>query len=93
MMALVVLKSRYLILVLPDVIICLGLGVVFVFTLKFFVNFTTCVNYNSVCELLILKLYTPSLIVILMYRPPSCTINEFDDVIINPFILHFFFIF
>ena len=48
------------------------------------VNFTTCVNYsNSVCELLILKLHTPSLIVILMYRPPSCTINEFDDVIIK----------
>ena len=43
----------------------------------------TCVNYaNSVCELLILKLPTPFLIVILMYRPPSCTINEFDDVII-----------
>ena len=32
MMALVILKSRYLILVLPDVIVCLGLGVVFVFT-------------------------------------------------------------
>ena len=41
------------------------------------VNFTTCVNYsNSVCELLIPKLHTPSLIVILMYRPPSCTINH-----------------
>ena len=48
------------------------------------VNFTTCVNYsNSVCELLILKLHTPSLIVILMYRPPSSTINDFDDVIIK----------
>ena len=48
------------------------------------VNFTTCVNYsNSVCELLILELHTPSLIVILLYRPPSCTINEFDDVIIK----------
>ena len=52
------------------------------------VNFTTCVNYsNSVCELLILKLHTPSLIVILMYRPPSCTINELDVIIkINQFI-------
>ena len=48
------------------------------------VNFTTCVNYsNYVCALLILKLHTPSLIVILMYRPSSCTINEFDDVIIK----------
>ena len=49
-----------------------------------YVNFTTCVNYsNSVYELLILKLHTPSLIVIMMYRPPSCTINEIDDVIIK----------
>ena len=48
------------------------------------VNFTTCVNYsNSVCELLILKLHTPSLFFILMYRLPSCTINEFDDVLIK----------
>ena len=77
------LKSRYLISVLPDVIDCLGLGVGFVFTWKN-LNFTTCVNYsNSVCELLILKLHTPSLIVILMYKPPSCTINEFDDIIIK----------
>ena len=53
-------------------------------------NFTICVNYsNSVCELLKLKLHTPSLIGILMYRPPSCTINEIDDIIIkvNQFIL------
>ena len=48
------------------------------------VTFTTCANNSySVCELLILKPHTPSLIVILMYRPPSCTINEFDDVIIK----------
>ena len=48
------------------------------------VNFTTCVNYsNSVCELLTLKLHNISLIVILMYMPPSCTKNEFDDVIIK----------
>ena len=46
------------------------------------VNFTTCVNY-SVCELLILKLHTPSLIVILMYMPPSCSINELYDVSIK----------
>ena len=58
--------------------------------MKKIVNFPTCVNYSiSVCELLILKLHTPSLIGILMYRPPSCTIHEFDDVIIkiNQFIL------
>ena len=52
--------------------------------MKKYVNFTICINYsNSVCELLILKLHTPSLIVILMYRPPSRTKNEFDDVIIK----------
>ena len=35
------------------------------------VNFITCVNYsNSVCELLIIRINHPSLIVILMYRPP-----------------------
>ena len=34
------------------------------------VNFITCVNYsNSVCELFIIKINHPSLIVILMYRP------------------------
>ena len=57
--------------------------------LRKYVNFTTCVNYsNSVCELLILKLHSPTLIVILMYRPPSCTINEFEDIMtkVNQFI-------
>ena len=34
------------------------------------VDFITCVNYsNSVCELLIIKINNPSLIVIIMYRP------------------------
>ena len=48
------------------------------------VNFITCVNYsNSVCELLIIKINHPSLIVILMYRPPSCTTNEFNDIIVK----------
>ena len=48
------------------------------------VNFITCVNYsNSVCELLIIKINHPSLIVILIYRPPSCTTNEFNDIIVK----------
>ena len=57
--------------------------------LKKYINFTTCVNYsNSVCELLILKLQSPSLIIFLMYKPPSCAIHEFDDIIdkVNQFI-------
>ena len=50
------------------------------------VNFITCVNYsNSVCELLIIKINHPSLIVILIYRPPSCTTNEFNDIIVKVF--------
>ena len=50
-----------------------------------FINITNLISKTkqTVCELLILKLHIPSLIVILMYRPPSYTINEFDDVIIK----------
>ena len=52
--------------------------------LRKYINFTTCVNYsNLVCELLILKPHSPSLIIILMYRPLSCAINEFDAIIDN----------
>ena len=48
------------------------------------VNFITCVNYsNSVCDLLIIKINHPSLIVILIYKPPSCTTNEFNDIIVK----------
>ena len=48
------------------------------------VNCITCVTYsNSVCELLIIKINHPSLIVILMYKPPSCTTHEFNDVIVT----------
>ena len=32
---------------------------------------------NSVCELLIVKLSNPDLIIVLLYRPPSCTVTEF----------------
>ena len=40
-----------------------------------------CLSYsNSVCEILIVKLLDPSLIIILMYRPPSSSLSEFDDV-------------
>ena len=36
---------------------------------------------NSVCELLILKLQSPSIIIIIIYRPPSCLDCDFIDVI------------
>ena len=46
------------------------------------VNFTTCVSYsNSTCELLIVRLHDPPLIIVLIYRPPSCSTENFDDII------------
>ena len=38
---------------------------------------------NSVCDLLIIKLIQPELIVILLYRPPSCSGPQFEDVILK----------
>ena len=35
------------------------------------------------CELLIIKINHPSFIVILMYRPPSCTTNELIHIIVT----------
>ena len=46
------------------------------------VNFKSCLCFsNSVCELLILKLQSPSIIIIIIYRPPSCLDCDFIDVI------------
>ena len=36
---------------------------------------------NSVCELLIVRIHNPALIIILMYRPPSCPAEAFNDII------------
>ena len=47
-------------------------------TVNFFLNL--CFS-NSVCELLILKLQNPSIIIIIIYRPPSCLDCDFIDVI------------
>ena len=38
---------------------------------------------NSVCDLLIIRLIQPELIVILIYRPPSCSGPQFEDVILK----------
>ena len=38
---------------------------------------------NSVCDLLIFRLIQPELIVILIYRPPSCSGPQFEDVILK----------
>ena len=46
------------------------------------VLFDLCLQYsNSFCNLLIVKLHHPSLIIILIYRPPACPAGEFDDII------------
>ena len=36
---------------------------------------------NSVCELLILRIHKPALIIILMYHPPTCSPEDFNDII------------
>ena len=47
-------------------------------------SFSVCLKYsNSICDLLIVKLHQPSLIIILMYRPPTCPITEFNDIVLK----------
>ena len=46
--------------------------------------FNVCVKYsNSICDLLIINIHHPSLIIIMMYRPPSCPAIEFNDIILK----------
>ena len=41
----------------------------------------TCLSYsNSVCEVLVLRLHQPSLLLVLLYRPPSCSIDAIYQV-------------
>ena len=50
--------------------------------LRHSVGFDTCLNYsNSVCEVLVLRLHQPSPILVLLYRPPSCSAVDFKDAI------------
>ena len=45
-------------------------------------TYDICLSYsNSVCELLILRLHKPALILLLMYRPPNCLPEDFNDII------------
>ena len=45
-------------------------------------KFNICLCFsNSVCELMIFKLQNPSIIIIIIYRPPSCLDCDFIDVI------------
>ena len=46
--------------------------------------FHGCAKYsNSICDLPIINLNHPSLIIIMMYRPPSCPAIEFNDIILK----------
>ena len=50
--------------------------------LRHSVGFDTCLSYsNSVCEVLVLRLHQPSLLLVLLYRPLSCSIVDFKDAI------------
>ena len=50
--------------------------------LRHSVGFDACLNYsNSVCEVLVLRLHQPSLILVLLYRPPSCSAVDFKNAI------------
>ena len=45
-------------------------------------TYDICLTYsNSVCELLIVRIQNPSLIIILMYHTPSCPAEAFNDII------------
>ena len=45
-------------------------------------QFSMCVSYsNQTCELLIVKIHSPEIYVIIMYRPPDCELSEFEDVL------------
>ena len=50
--------------------------------LRHSVGFDTCLSYsNLVCEFLVLRLHQPSLLLVLLYRPPYCSIVDFKDAI------------
>ena len=50
--------------------------------LRHSVGFDTCPSHsNSVCEVLVLRLHQPSLILVLLYHPPSCSTVDFKDAI------------
>ena len=45
-------------------------------------QFSMCVSYsNQTCESLIVKIHSPEIYVIIMYRPPDCELSEFEDVL------------
>ena len=58
----------------PDLEVCLYLRKNLIYKI--------CLKYsNSVCDLVIVKILSPDLIIILVYRPPSSPLSDFDDII------------
>ena len=46
--------------------------------------FKICLQFsNTVCELLIVRLQTPALISILVYCPPSCSVTDFEEILLK----------
>ena len=46
--------------------------------------FKICLQFsNTVSELLIVRLQTPALIIILVYRPPSCSVTDFEEILLK----------
>ena len=46
--------------------------------------FKICLQFsNTVCELLIVRLQTPALIIILVYCPPSCSVTDFEEILLK----------
>ena len=79
MMGPMIVKSKFPIFQSHEVTVTQELVVEYV---RNIVNFKICRCFsNSVCELLILKLLNPSIIIIIIYRPPSCHDCDFIDVI------------
>ena len=46
--------------------------------------FKICLQFsNTACELSIVRLQTPALIIILVYRPPSCSVTDFEEILLK----------
>ena len=74
-------RSKSLASLLLDVTVHLELVVESVCMYRTQLLMTFVCHTQTVCELLILRLHKPALIIILMYRPPNCLPEDFNDII------------
>ena len=78
------LKYPYMDIILADVIALTELGEVFFFYIREVIGFEEILkSSNAVCEVLILKLKNPDLILINIYRPPNASCEDFGDVLLK----------